>query len=134
MGTYLCLLFVSVIGVSEAKEPSCPTAGWQASLTQKLRYTTLGTSLLAIASDGLVEYYYQKYKSAEFPDECKKYRERTQLCEKVRDIAIWTTGLSLIGSIISEKLTHKSESYGFLDKLKFEFSGKKVGVRICYEI
>ena len=127
MKVYSWLLFVFVIGVSEAKEPS--------RITQGFRYTALGSSLFAIASDGLVEYYYGKYKDADVPEQCEKYRGRTQFCENVRDVCIWTAGLSLVGSIVAEKFTKPRESHGFLDKFHLKLCGKKApGVLIYYEI
>ena len=127
MKVYLWLLSVFVIGASEAKELSLITRG--------LRYTALSSSLLAIASDGLVEVYYGKYKDTDIPNECEKYRRRTQFCESTRDVCMWTAGLSLVGSIVAEKFTKPRESHGFLNKFHLKLCNKKApGVLIYYEI
>ena len=147
MVTFLCLFCILASETSEIKYP-LPDNKQVSPIVQKLRYTVVGTSLLAIASDGLVEYYYRKYQDEDGPGWCKKYRERTQLCEKIRDVSVWSAGISLVSYIVVEKFASKSQmpclpagkksaptkTQGFLNKLDFKFTDKKVELRIRYEI
>jgi hypothetical protein len=130
MKTYsLLILALLLTGASQAKEPS--------RTIKTLRYTVVGTSVLAITSDWFVEHYFGKYKEAELSDDCVKYRTRTLWCENIRDASIWTAALSLTGSIVLEKLKKRPEEkeQGFLDKCHLKLYARKgVGMAMCYKM
>ncbi|MFA5033385.1 MAG: hypothetical protein WC614_10235 [bacterium] len=121
MRIIFCLIFVFIAEISEAQQIIPP-------VTKKLRYVSLCSSLTAIASDWFVEYYYTKYKEVEDPDDCEKYRENTKLCENIRDISMWTAGISIAASIISEKLAKQPKTQGSIQKLHINLGNKELEV------
>ncbi|MDD5528949.1 MAG: hypothetical protein PHX21_02845 [bacterium] len=122
MGKILfCLAFLFIAEISGAQQTIPPA-------TKKLRYISLCSSLTAIASDWFVEFYYTKYKEAEEPSDCEKYRESTKLYENIRDISMWTAGISLAASIISEKFAKQPKSQGAIQKLHINLGDKELEV------
>lgn len=77
----------------------------------------LAFSFLAISSDIGAEYNYDKYEEARLPDDCVGYRNRTRICEVVRDISF---GLAVTNFSISTVLLlrEKKQSVGFNINLK----------------
>jgi hypothetical protein len=125
MKIIFCLAFLFIAEISGAQQTTTPVIP---PATKKLRYISLYSSLTAIASDWFVEYYYTKYKEAEIPNDCAEYRENTKLCENIRDISMWTAGISIVGSIISEKLAKQPNPQGSIQKLHINLGNKELEI------
>jgi hypothetical protein len=124
----MIFLIIGILTYSDTLTPEI------SSLTRVFRYGVVGSSLLAITADWFVEHYHQKYKKAETPLECTKYREDVMFWENVRNISIWSVGISLIGSIVSEKIKKpKKSKLGFIEKIHIEVS-KNISISIYYAI
>ncbi len=82
-------------------------------LRKGLTYGILIGAVSTIISDAGMEYYYAKYRNADTPSECKRYRNRTQLLETSRNVSIVTTGVSLGGLFLIDLIKGKDKDEKF---------------------